>query len=452
MDVDPSKKGTDMAKIEFIQEKTETRPGSVERIEVRPWGLGGTVRQEFLIGSGGNAHATFNVLVEIIYTVNGFQLFYTRDYLMFYGEAESAMAVGQHLEKFKQGDVDAIGFGDMLPATSILLKRRKSTYQDQNDQEAISEDYQLEVSSDVGAVFGHESPGVRMINIQLEEIEAENGIRFMEELIQEIVDAHCGKRPNPADLPEGASDWPFARQLNQKAYDLISEDYDEGYFANPLLTGMFDSWLEQLPPGSHILDAGCGHGEPVISRLLEKGCRVTGTDLSPRMLERARKSFPSVTFVNQMVGDIRSEAEYDGAVSFSSLLYLDPIDLSHSLYRLYKAIKPGGLLFLFVYDLHPSWRGLPYDDQINQWMWSWCHGMDDATQALEEFGYFKVLNVQNVTTEEEKERKIASWRKYTQEQYERLVESYPLAAENPPDLSKVPQNISYCYAMIAQRV
>jgi hypothetical protein len=63
------------------------------------------------------------------------------------------------------------------------------------------------------------------------------------------------------------------------------------------------------------------------------------------------------------------------------MLYLDPIDLSHSIYRLYQALKPGGQLFLYAYDTHPSWRGLPYSVEINQWMWSWTYCMEEAAQA-----------------------------------------------------------------------
>jgi trans-aconitate methyltransferase len=268
------------------------------------------------------------------------------------------------------------------------------------------------------------------------------------------MEAYHGKRPNPADLPDGASEWPFIRQLNQKAYDIISDDYQEEYFSNPMLTGMFDEWLAGLPADANILDAGCGHGDPVIARMLERknDCRITGTDLSPKMLARARGAFPNVTFENHLVSEIRYDAEFDGACSLSSLLYLDSIDLSHSIYRLYRALRPGGMLFVYANDLHPDYRGLPYRVDINQWMWSWSHGMEEATYALEEFGYFKVLKVQDVTTEEERERRIASWRKYTQEEYEKhskiMTEGaiYP-----PPDLSKIPTNLAYGYVVIARR-
>ena len=441
-----------MARIEYALEKKDGRPGSVERIEVRPWAPGGAKNQLFLIGSGMNFHAAGNILLEIIYSVNDVQFFYTRNFLQDMGNADSATSLENYLERFKLGEIDSFGFGDMLPETSIRLKRDKYTSRDEDNQETTSESYHLEISVDVGAVIGEESPGMRTIDIQLPYIEFEDGVRFMQDLIHEIVAVNQGKRPNPADLPDGGSDWQFIRQLNQKAYDLVSEDYQEEYFSNPNLKEMFGIWLEQLPSGAHVLDAGCGHGHPVIAGLLEKGFQVTGTDLSPKMLARARANFPQVTFIHEMVSDIRTEAEFDAACSFSSMLYLDPIDLSHSIYRLYHAIKPGGLLFLYAYDTHPDWRGLPYGIELNQWMWSWAYGMDEAAHALEEFGYFKVLKVQDVTTEEEKEKRLAEWRKHKQEEQEKRANTVQSGITLPPlDLSKVPAHLPYCYAIVAQR-
>jgi SAM-dependent methyltransferase len=440
-----------VAKLEYVQEKKEDRPESVERIEVRPWALGGNEHQLFLIGSGMNFQAAGNILLEIIYSVNGVQFFYTRNFVQ-HLEIANLPELEKRLERFTLGEVDGIGFGDMLPETSIILRREKSSYQDEHGQEKTHESYHLEICADVGAVIGHESPGMRTISIRLPYLDAEEGIAFMRELIHEIVHVQDGKHPNPADLPPGASEWTFVRQMNQRAYNLISEDYQEHYFSNPLLTEMFDDWLKRFPSGSHILDAGCGHGNPVISRLLESGHQITGTDLSPGMLERARQNFPGVEFVNQMVSEITWEAKFDGACSLSSLLYLDPIDLSHSLYRLYCALKPGVLLFLYSYDTHPDWRGLPYDVELDQWMWSWSYGMEEAAQALEEFGYFKVLKMQDVTTEEEKEKRIANWRKHKQEEHEKVVSTAAPGIIFPPlDLSKVPQNLPYSYAIIARR-
>lgn len=440
-----------MAKMEFsAPSKGENTPVSVERIEVRPWALGGQSHQEFSIGGGANFDATTNVLVEIAYYVNEVQFFYTRNFIHMF-EAITSSDAEIPLERFAQGEFDSYGFGDMLPETSIFLRRDKHTFQDQNKEEQIHTSYDLEVSIDIGAVIGGTGPGQRMFDIKLQSVDGEEGIRFMRDLTREIAEVYAGRHPAPADGPDGVGDWQFVRQLNQKAYDVISQDYDEDYFTNPQLTEAFDAWLKNIPPGGHILDAGCGHGQPVISRLLEKGFCVTGTDLSPNMLERARENFPDITFLNQMTSEIAHEAEFDGVCSLSSLLYLDPIDLSRSLHRIHHALKPGGWLFLYAFDMHPGYRGIPYHVDINQWMWGWTYGIEEATQALEEHGYFKVLTAQNVSTEEEKQKRIENWRKYTQKQHEELAEHYPNVQIAQPDLSKPPSNLAYSYIIVARR-
>jgi SAM-dependent methyltransferase len=427
-----------MAKIDFVQERREGRPESVERIEVHPWALGGKTNQPFFIDAGMNFPAEQNILLEIIYTVNGVQFFYTRNFLQEMDVAHSAARLEEDLEQFRQGEMDHFGFGDMLPQTSVSLKRTRSTCQ-------------FQISADVGAVVGDTSPGSRMINIDIPYLELEDGIQFMKDLIHELTVVSQGKHPDPAALPDGASDWLFVRQLNQKAYDLVAGEYEENYFSNPLVSELFDEWLAALPAGGNVLDAGCGHGQPVVSCLLDRGLRVRGTDLSPKMLLRAREQFPGVEFREQLISEIRSEAEFDGACSFSSLLYLDPIDLSHSIYRLYRAIKPGGWLFLYAYDTHPDWRGLPYDIELGQHMWSWSYGMEEAALFLEEWGYFQVLKRKNVTTEGERERRLMEWRREKQEEYDRRVKTAPAGESIPlPDLETVP-TLPYCYAILARR-
>lgn len=153
-----------------------------------------------------------------------------------------------------------------------------------------------------------------------------------------------------------------------------------------------------------------------------------------------------------MVSEIKSGAEYDGVCSLSSLLYLDPIDLAHSIHRLYHAIKPGGLLFLYAFDLDPSSRGEPYHVDLKHWMWSWTYGMDEAAQILEEFGYFKALKLQNVATEQEKAERLERWRISTQEQHDKMAKSNPHGPKiQLPDLSGGPDKLPYNYAIIARR-
>ena len=440
-----------MAKIEYLSQIDDELPTSVERIEVRPWRLGGKNHQEFSIGSGGNFNAAGNVWLEIIYSVNDVQFFYTRNFLHLMDDDISISEMDKYLKSFKSGEVDQYGFGDMLPETAILLKREKYQHRDANNEEKTGSWYFLEISADAGAVIGRTAPGLRMLNIKINLIDLEHGSQFMRDLTHELAEVCHGKHPNPADLPPGTSDWPFVHQLNQKAYDHASQTYKDYYFDNEKLTEDFNSWLVNIPKGGHILDAGCGHGDPVIERLLEEGYCVTGSDPSSKMLDRARDKFPGVTYINQMTSELRHESAFDGVCSFSSMLYLDPIDLAHSIYRLYRALKPGGTLFLYAVDFHPTWRGLPYDVDLRVWMWSWTYAMEEVTQALEEHGFFKVLKMQDVTTDDENMSYVSSWINSRKRQHEELAKNFPDAKLEEPDLSPAPGILPYNYTIIARR-
>jgi SAM-dependent methyltransferase len=440
-----------MAKIEIIMEADGDSPRSVECLEVTVWGAGGRSDQDFSIGSGATFDASANFWLEIRYTLQDLPLFYTRNVvsLPWAGNSDD---IAKSLEKFISDEYQSFGFGDMLPETGIFLTREKFNYTGPNGEKRNSARYSLKVEVDMGAVFGHSSPGVRMLDIRLQGIQLEEGLQFMRGLMQEVAEANLGRHPDPAILQPGQSDWPFARELNRRAYNEISIDYQDDYFSGPILTEAFDGWLAGLPGGGRILDVGCGHGDPVITRLLEKGFQVTGSDLSPAMLAHARNQFPAVEFWERAITEIEVDSVFDGVCSFSSMLYLDMIDFLHGIHRLYRALKPGGLLFLFGNDLHPSWRGQPYHVDLKQWMWSSTYGMDETVRLLEEHGYFKVLKTLDVTTEDERKERIERWRINTMKEHEMWTRDLPPESNIPaPDLSEPPTYLAYSYIVIAQK-
>ena len=441
-----------MAKIEIVKEATEDAPRSVEALEVIVWGAGGTPRQEFVIGSGSNFDASTNFWLEIRYSVQGLPVYYTRNaFSHAWGDVCTGQLAG--LEAFERDERQGFGFGDMLPETGLSLLREKHTYPDGNGGEQTSATYTLSISADLGAIFGHSSPGLRMLELRLTDIELEEGLRFMRELILELEAACQDRHPDPGQFPPGFSQWPFARELNLRAYDQVSVDYQENYFAEPLLNEAFEGWLAQLPAGGRVLDAGCGHGDPVIGRLLERGFGAVGSDLSPAMLARARQQFPTVEFWERAVTEIEAEAAFEGVCSFSSLLYLDQVDFFHGLYRLHQALKPGGLLFLYGYNLHPTWRGEPYRVTLGQWMWGSTRGIAETSRALEQHGYFKVLQTLETTPEAERLEKTAQWRAEKQKEHDEWLQSLPPATHIPrTDYSTVTPSLPYPYAVIAQKL
>ena len=239
-------------------------------------------------------------------------------------------------------------------------------------------------------------------------------------------------------------------QLNQRAYDAVSKHYHVAYFDIPPLAEAFEGWLVRLPAGGHILDAGCGHGDPVIRRLLERGFRVTGSDLSLEMLQRARQQFPQADFLQKTTTTLNEQAVYDGVCSFNSLLYLDKIDFLNSILQIYKALKPGGLLFLYGRDIGPRWRGDPVNCSLTQWMWSWFYGVEDAADLLEEHGYFKVLETRKVEIVSEEQDRIRRELVKQAEEFRKNQEDDPSSLE--PTFRVTPTHDSYTYVVIAQRL
>jgi hypothetical protein len=265
-------KGDTVAKIEFVNPANETYPAFTETIEVRVWALGGTSDQPFYIGRGANARASGTHWLEITYSVEGVQIFYTRTFLQCDGLSEDIPTLQKQLDKIAAKGKGKFSLGDYLPETMINLTVKKDWCT-------------LVISADTGTVFGRTSPGMRSVDISLPYLDAADGVRFMRELLGDMDAAQQGKHPDPASFPPGSSLWPLPAQLNRRGYDEIAAKYLDNHFDLPLLADAFDRWLEQFPSGGHVLDAGCGHGNPVIARLLERGFQVTGSDISPKMLE-----------------------------------------------------------------------------------------------------------------------------------------------------------------------
>ena len=89
-------------------------------------------------------------------------------------------------------------------------------------------------------------------------------------------------------------------------------------------------WVERfaalLPAGGHVLDLGCGMGEPIARHLIERGLRVTGVDSSPPMIALCRARFPDhIWQVADMRGLVLNET-FDGVLALDSYFHLSPGD------------------------------------------------------------------------------------------------------------------------------
>ncbi|QGV82034.1 class I SAM-dependent methyltransferase [Streptomyces ficellus] len=109
--------------------------------------------------------------------------------------------------------------------------------------------------------------------------------------------------------------------------------------------------LLAFPPGARVLDLACGPGVFTVP-LARRGFRVTGVDLSPAMLDRARKAAAdtgvSPEYVRADAREFTRAGAFDVVLNmFTSFGYFeDPADNARVLRAMRTCLAPGGTLVL----------------------------------------------------------------------------------------------------------
>ncbi|MFD6949401.1 methyltransferase [Nocardiopsis sp. TSRI0078] len=167
--------------------------------------------------------------------------------------------------------------------------------------------------------------------------------------------------PDPLEQAPDPQAWAERSARQAAAFDAIGERYDEAF---PRKEGQEDRvrrLLDLLPPGAHVLDLGSGTGVPTTRQLVAAGARVTGYEISGRMIEIARRNVPEATFVQADILDLEpAEASYDAIVAFFSLLCLPKARIPEALSRIRASLAPGGLLCLSMVEADLDDTAIPF--------------------------------------------------------------------------------------------
>jgi SAM-dependent methyltransferase len=104
-----------------------------------------------------------------------------------------------------------------------------------------------------------------------------------------------------------------------------------------------DELTSRLPDGARVLELGCGSGVPDTRRLAAR-FDVTGVDISPGQIERARAAVPEAAFLCADFTALELPAgSVDAVVAFYSFNHV-PRDLLAGLFRrIHTWLVPGGL-------------------------------------------------------------------------------------------------------------
>lgn len=176
----------------------------------------------------------------------------------------------------------------------------------------------------------------------------------------------------------------FDRAGVRRAYDEVAASYAQ-YFPGtepeaPLELAMIDAFVAALssdaaatPDDStrpRVLDAGCGAGR--MSRLLaDSGCAVEGVDLSPGMVDEARRARPDLSFeVASLDALPQDDVSFDGVMLWYSTIHTAPEAQPAIFAEAARVVRPGGhLLVAFqvgegARDVAPAYARVGHDVEL----------------------------------------------------------------------------------------
>jgi SAM-dependent methyltransferase len=98
--------------------------------------------------------------------------------------------------------------------------------------------------------------------------------------------------------------------------------------------------------GGPVADVGCGAGR-ITAHLRELGLDVFGIDLSPAMVEVARRDHPGLRFEVGSMTDLQlADASVAGLVAWYSLIHVPDDEIGSALAHFGRVLRPGGPLLL----------------------------------------------------------------------------------------------------------
>jgi SAM-dependent methyltransferase len=109
------------------------------------------------------------------------------------------------------------------------------------------------------------------------------------------------------------------------------------------LSELYRHFLELLPTGGSILDAGCGPGRD-IRYFSERGFQVVAFDNSPEMV-RFASEYSGQDVLLLSFDEVDFQERFDGVWACSSTLHVPEKDMAGILRKLALALKPGGILY-----------------------------------------------------------------------------------------------------------
>jgi len=144
-------------------------------------------------------------------------------------------------------------------------------------------------------------------------------------------------------------------QRVRSSYDAVAPAYADRLVDELRGQQPFENWLlrrvAEHADGGPVVEVGCGPGH-VTAFLADAGADATGIDLSPGMVEEARRRFPDGDY---QVGDLRqlmrpiSATGWSAVLAWYSMIHLAASELPEAVAALVRPLAPGGWLVVALH-------------------------------------------------------------------------------------------------------
>jgi ubiquinone/menaquinone biosynthesis C-methylase UbiE len=138
------------------------------------------------------------------------------------------------------------------------------------------------------------------------------------------------------------------RRLVQEGYDRIGQRYlaaRTSHEGEDL--ALLSDLATRLVPEALVLDAGCGGGVPVMTRLVEAGLEPVGLDLSGIQLALARARVPEAALVQADLAALPfGDGSFEALVSYYAVIHVPRSDHRAVLGEFRRVLSPGGFALL----------------------------------------------------------------------------------------------------------
>lgn len=162
-------------------------------------------------------------------------------------------------------------------------------------------------------------------------------------------------------------------------------------------------WERFLPRvQGRVLDVGCGPGRD-LKRFQEAGLEVVGIDSCAKFVKMAQEYAPGAVVIEGDFRQLEAESQFDGIWACASLLHVLPEELPEVLERLFRAVKPGGILYVSfrhgtqAREVDGRWFTDANEERLRGWLagldcWEWVeHWLTDDVRPGKEHVWFNCL-------------------------------------------------------------